>query len=69
MTLQLRCEQWHRNGARLDGGEEPGDVIQTLRSENRDPVSAGRDPLHLRADGPNPDAELVPGQFVGEPTL
>ena len=65
MPLQLRGEQRYRDGPRLDCGEEPCDVVETLGREYRDPVSARRDLLHLRTDGSHPGAELGPGQFHG----
>ena len=59
VTLQLGREQRHRDGARLDRGEEPGDVVETLRGEYRDAVSAGRDLLHPCADGAHPRARVA----------
>ena len=67
MTLQLRGEQRYRDSPRLDRAEEPGDVVESLRGEYRHAVSARRDSLHPRADGPHPPAKLGPGQFDGVP--
>ena len=63
MAGQFGCEQGHRDVAGLDRREEPGDVVQALRRENRHPLIARRDPLQACADGMHPDAELRPGQL------
>jgi hypothetical protein len=45
MARQFRREQRHRNGPRLDRCEESGDVIDSLRREDRYPVDV---PLRIR---------------------
>jgi hypothetical protein len=65
VTLEFRREQRHRDGARLDRGEEPGDVVEALWGEDRHPVPSRGDTLHARANGPHPATELGPGQFDG----
>ena len=67
VALPLGGEQRHRDGARLDRGEESGDVIETLWSEYRHPVSTRRGLLYLCSDGPHPPAEFRPGQFDRTP--
>ena len=69
MTRQLGGEQRDGHGARLDRGEETGDVVQTLRSQDRHPIPSGSEPLDLRADGAHPRPEPAPGQLVGDSVL
>ena len=65
VTLEFRREQRHRNRPRLDRCEEPGDVIEALRCEDRHPVTSRGDTLQASANSPHPATELGPGQFDG----
>ena len=55
---QFGREQRHRDGARLDRRVEPRDIVDALRRENRDALTAGRSLLNARTDGLQADAEL-----------
>ena len=63
MPLEFGGEQRHRDRARLDRREEPGDVVEALGREDRHPVTTRGNLLHASADGLHPAAELSPGQF------
>ena len=60
----VRVEQRHRDGARVDRGEEGDDVVEALRREDRDPVAGLGHLLQPRRDRAQPVAELAPGQLV-----
>ena len=65
VTLEFGREQRHRDRPRLDRREEPGDVVEALRGEDRHPVTSRGDLLHASADRLHPATELGPGQFDG----
>ncbi len=57
-------EQWHGDGTGVDRGEEGHDVVEALRSEDRDTVAGSGDLLQARGDGLDAHTELIPGQLV-----
>ena len=65
MAGKFRCEQRHRDGTGLQHRKEGGDIVQTLGSHDRDPVSPGNGLLDQGPDRPHPDIELAPGEFGG----
>jgi hypothetical protein len=67
MPGQFGCKQRHRNGSCLHRREEPCDVLEALRRQDRHPVAGGGDLLNARADGLQSDAQLSPGDFGGLP--
>lgn len=64
MPGQFRGEQRDRDGARLDRRVEPGDVVDALRRQHRNALTATGHLLDARADGFQPDTELAPGHLV-----
>ncbi len=63
MPLEFGGEQRHRDRARLDRREEPGDVVEALGREDRHPITTRGNLLHASADRLHPATELRPGQF------
>ena len=63
MPGKLRREQRHGDGAGLDRGEEADDVVDALRRQDRHPLTPGGDLLQTSTDGPQPGAQLAPGQL------
>ncbi len=64
VTGLVGIEQRHSDGAGVDRGEEGHDVVEALRSEDRDAVAGSGDLLQARGDGLDAHAELIPGQLV-----
>ncbi len=65
VARQFGREQRHRDVTRLYRAEEPHDVVEALRCQHGHPVTARRQLLQPRRDGPQPDPELRPRQFEG----
>ena len=63
MPRKFRCEQRHGDVAGLDRGEEADDVVDALRRQDRHPITLGGDLLQASTDGPQPGAQLSPGQL------
>ena len=63
MPRKFRREQRHGDVAGLDRGEEADDVVDALRRQDRHPITLGGDLLQASTDGPQPGAQLSPGQL------
>jgi len=67
VTRQFGREQRHRDGPGLDRCVKPGNVVDALRCEDRNPVTAICELLHARGDRLQSGTQLGPGHLDGVP--
>lgn len=65
VTGLVRIEERHRDGTGLNGREERNDVVESLRSKNRDTVATLGDLLQTGCNSAQTHTELLPGQLQG----